>query len=605
MRRALGLVVALSALLGAGPAQAQQWSRATLPDEVYWAHDVASAGIGESILLHRTIEGTFASVRPLGSPPQAPQQLDGGWNFYPAIDASAAGGAVAAWYNEDTGEIRVAERPASGGPFTVTASVGGGRGDYSHGQPFVAVNERGDAIVVYLAEAAGEQQVRALYRPANGVFGSPEAVGESAPSSSAYPRDVALAPDGTAVVGFIRAHRAHVAVRPPSGPFEPAEPFGATARDHSWQSPRVGIDAVGDVVVAWLEDVPENGTGPVRAAFRRAGQQVYGPPQETGLRASEVARIELGVSAVGEVVLLVEAETTNPYGGTRLEGLHVAMGNALIGRLGPEQAITDIWGSYPSFAMNARGEAVVAYDQCCPMAVRARRRLPLGGFGPVEDVQPPITFEEARYGITVRTADVDEFGNARVTYEDGELDETYLATSLPFVDVEPPAVPSLGDLIAPVLGALPSPEEPDLPEPEISGAVPPPPLPPPPPPPAPGPGWAVGPSPLRLADRSAPVVRVRVAGTLAGRRRPRLVTRVRCSEACTLRLSGVLAKQRIRPVQARLMRAGSKRLGLRVSRRTARRAARARLVARLVAVAVDAAGNRTTRRIASRVRPSR
>ena len=598
--RALGLVLAVALSCSVGPAQAQTWSRTTLPSEVYWAHDVASTGIGESVLLHRTIDGTFATPYPFGAQAGSRQQLDSGWNFYPTVDASAAGGAVAAWYDEDEVQIRVAERPASGGEFTVTRSVSGGRSDYSYGHPLVRVNERGDAIVVYLAEVAGgTQQVRALYRPASGEFAPSEPVDAVAPWSTAYPRDVALAPDGTAVVGVVRAGAAHVAVRPPSGPFAPPVRVSSSAPEHSWQSPRVGIDAFGDIVVAWLEEAPSNDTGPVRVAFRRAGEAAFGPPQETGLRATSYGRIELGVSAVGEVALLVEAQTTNPYGGTHLEGLHVAMGNALVGKLGPEQAITDIWGSYPSFAMNARGDAVVVYDECCPMAVRTRRRAPLTGFGPVEDVQPPIHFEGSRYGIIARDADVDEFGNARVTYEDGELDEAYLATALPFVDVEPPAVPELGDLISSVLAVLPQPDDPILPEvvsdPPVAGFVPPPPA-----------------LPLRassraappvVADRAAPALTLRVAGALARGRRPRLVTRAGCSEACVVRISGTFAGRRIRPVEGWLQRAGTLRLGLPLSRR-ALRGRRAR-VARLTAVATDAAGNTATRRRTVTVRPAR
>ncbi|HEV2815059.1 MAG TPA: hypothetical protein VGW10_17520, partial [Solirubrobacteraceae bacterium] len=507
------MAAALAAMAGIVPAAALAWTGEALPLGVYWAHDVASARPGEAVLLHRTIDGTFATVRPVGAEPEPTQQLDHGWNFYPTLDASPAGGAVAAWYNEDDVEIRVAERPPQGGAFALSVAVPGGRSDYSYGQPLVRVNERGDAIVVYLAETAGElQQVRALYRPAGGEFGAPEAVSTLAPWGTVVPRDVAVAPDGRAVVGFVQAGTAHVAVRPPGGPFAPAQSVGGTADEHSWQSPRVGIDAAGDVVVAWLEIGPADLTGPVRVAFRRAGEATFGAPRESGVRASDLGRLALGVSDAGELVLVVEAESSNPDGvSTHLEGLHVLMGNARAGRLSAPQRITDGWGSYPSLGMNARGDAVVAWDDCCPLAVRARRRAPLEGFGRIEDLRPPIEFEGTRGGIVVRTTDVDERGNARVTYEDFEEDRTYLATADPFVETDPPPVAALGDFVAPVLTDPPPSEGDVTPTADSGGGGS---LPPPAPPPPVRPfAWPAA------ADRAAPRLSVRLGRTLSGGRR--------------------------------------------------------------------------------------
>ncbi len=581
------------------PAQSG-WSRTTLPSEVYWAHDAASTGPAEALLVHRTTAGTFATPHLVGGEPQPGQQLDSGWNFYPTVDASAAGGAVAAWYSEDAEEIRVAQRPVGAQRFERVAAVSGGRSDYSYGQPLVAVNDRGDAIVVYLAAVAGGQELRALYRPAGGAFGAPETIGETAPWSSMYPRGVALSPDGTAVVGLVRDRRAQVAVRPPAGPFGEPEQLGGTVPEHSWQAPQVGIDAAGDVVAVWLEGAGPNTAGAVRIAFRRVGQATFGAPQETGIEAHEYGRIRLGVSAVGEVVLVVEASTTNPHGGTHIEGLHAVMGNAGLGRIGRPAALTGIWGSYPSFAMNSRGDAVVVYDECCPMAVRAQRRLPLTGFGPVEDLQPPIEFEGSRGGIIVRTADVDELGNAWATYEDGELDETYLSRSLPAITDEPPAVPPLEDLISAVIGATPrpDPELPPLVTPPAGDVVVV-------PPPAAPPMEAL--RPRAIPDRVAPRLRLSAAPRLRGRRRPRVTARVRCSEACNVRLAGAVAGRRLRPVEVALRGQGSRTIGLAVSRRTARRIGRARRapVARLAAVAVDRAGNATTRRLRVALRPAR
>ena len=593
-------------MLAALPGAPHGWERETLPPGTYWAHDVASAGPGEAILLHRTIAGTFATVRRHGEDPEDTQQLDSGWNFYPTLDASPLGGAVAAWYNEDETRIRVAERPPTGGSFAQAAAVPGGPSNYSYGQPLVRVNARGDAIVVYLATTGGLQQVRALYRPAGGEFGEPENVSTPAPWDSVFPRDVALAPDGTAVVGFVQAGRANAALRPAGGTFGPAQAIGGAADEHSWQSPRVGIDAAGNAVIAWLE-MGGDLTGPVRVAFRAAGTPVFGVPRETGLTTSDLGRIRLAVSDPGEIVLLVEAESSNGDGESwHMDGLRAVMGNAGTGALGSPGLVAPSGGSYPQMAMNGRGDAVVAWDVCCPLAVRARRREPREPFGPAEDLQPPIELTGPRGGIAIREADVDERGNARVTFEDFEEDLTYLATSEPFAVTDPPPVDALGAFVSPVVVADPPPED-GVPAGEEgsfeetvapSSSAPPPPMTPPPPPPA-----RSVPQGAPAADRDAPVVTVRVGRVVKGAR-PRLPVRLTCSEACTARLTGTFAGRAIPPAQAALAPGRVARLRLPLGRRVARRRGRARVA--VVAVdAVDAAGNSTLRRASAVVRTRR
>lgn len=501
-------------------------------------------------------------------------------SFFPSVDGSIAGGAVAAWYREDVQEVRIAElHPGErrfGSPHSATASGG----NFSYGRPIVRVNERGDSIVVYLS-GAGEllHWVVARYRPAGGRFGPPERVAGPAAADRIYPRDAALGVDGTAIVSLVQDGRAGIATRPPDGTFGAAEPIGEPLPEHSWRSPQVGIDASGNVVAAWLEGAPVNDTGPVKLAFRRAGA-TFGSPVDTGLRATDHGRIGLGVSRIGEVVLTVEASTTNPYGGTHIEGIHAVTGNSLTGRIRTSRALTGIWGSYPSFAMNARGDAVIVWDECCPMALRARRRAPHVGFGPVVEVQPPIEVTQPRGGRWALDADLDLFGNAQAAWVDSEPEprEYFLGADGPLIDVEPPEPDPLGDSIPPVLDEV----VPRAGPPKLSGV------------PAPPPSPTLA---RRLrGDGVPPRVRLRVLRVSKGLR-PRVGVVGRCSERCRLRVSGTVAGVSVKPVDVVLRARRPRRVILKVPRRHGARAARAvrrsrgAVPLRLRAVAVDAARN--------------
>jgi hypothetical protein len=275
-----------------------------------------------------------------------------------------------------------------------------------------------------------------------------------------------------------------------------------------------------------------------------------------------------------------------------IDGLHALYASARTGAVGEPVALTGLWGGYPSFSMNARGDAVAVWDECCPMALRSRRRAPVGSFGPVEDVQPPIQFEGSRGGRWTLAAHVDAFGNARAAWLDSEPDpiDTFVGEDGPLISQQPPEVVWSGDELAPVLPPEPGGVDPDgggdpgggepvgeLPvPPQVS---PPSPMLPPPAPPPPA-------RSLRArADAAPPVVRLRVGRRPAARAGRRLRLHVRCSERCAVHASGRSGRAVLRPVGAVMPAGRTRRLALRVPRAALRRPIRVDLAA------TDRAGN--------------
>jgi hypothetical protein len=145
-------------------------------------------------------------------------------------------------------------------------------------------------------------------------------------------------------------------------------------------------------------------------------------------------------------------------------------GSTLLARFGTGRPIAPDWtASDAALTMNARGDALITYDSCCPMRIAARRRAPFGAFGPDEDIVPPLTFTGSRGGRVVRDARLDALGNAAVTWTDfePEPDPLLLSRDSPLLDVVPdiavPPVAALVDLLpAPVVPTTPSEADPGI-----------------------------------------------------------------------------------------------------------------------------------------------
>lgn len=548
--------------------------------------DATSSGIGQSVYVYPSDPGpaVHASVQDFGAALDPPQTLGSG--YYPRTDGSLLGGVVAAWW--DGADVEVAELKPGDRTFGAPFAVPGASSGYSFEEPKVSVGDDGTAAVAFLEPDDTGQHVSVIVRPPRGTFGAPERVSASYDATRVDATDLVVGPNGTIVLGYAANGHAFAAVRSPDGHWAQPEQLG-TQFDPAWFMPQVGVDALGNVAAAWAGWDGGDGVAPVQVSIKHPGAP-FGAPHDSGIAMMDYGRIEMAVSAVGELVLVVEAQTNNPYGGTHLEGVHAVYGNLPAGKLGPPADIgPDFWASYPHVGWNSRGDVVVVWDRCCPMRLEARRRAPLSSFGPIADIAPPISFEGTRHGRWTLDADVDEFGNARMSYVDSEPDpqQVFAASDGPGIFDEPPKVPDLGDFLADVLPPLPPPPPPPVTAPQLPPIVP--------------PIGVPAPAPLKLG------LRVAIERRLQGGRHPRVTVRVSCNKPCYTRLAGKLQRIPLAPTDVVLAHGGSKRVGLVIRKRSAAQAvaAGASRLARVAVVASDRDGQvvRLTRK--ARVRAGR
>jgi hypothetical protein len=118
------------------------------------------------------------------------------------VAMASTGAAIVAWEHLERGtpsttSIAVASAPALEMPFGSQQLFAGDVRPALSAEP-VAVNARGDAVVVYAYAGQSATSGRAFVRPAGGAFGAPTDLGESDSHT------VVLREDGSAIVTFLR-----------------------------------------------------------------------------------------------------------------------------------------------------------------------------------------------------------------------------------------------------------------------------------------------------------------------------------------------------------------------------------------------------------------
>jgi len=229
----------------------------------------------------------------------------------------------------------------------------------------LAIDAKGDAVVVSLASRLPRSFVYAAYRQAGGKFGASktltEASGQTGPNGQLfYVNDVDAAIDsrGGAVATWWNSGRIQAAFRSASGAWQSPHDLGRPGA--CCTGPTIAVDARGNAVAAWI--VSRAGT--VQASTLAAGSRRWRTPQilsRPGDRAlSEAPAVAVG--ARGDVVVAWAANRTpaaivaavRPRGGRFAPSQDVWHGPGFA-RVGPPQVAVDpqgnataLWGTTPS-----------------------------------------------------------------------------------------------------------------------------------------------------------------------------------------------------------------------------------------------------------------
>ena len=569
------MLAVVSAALGwCAPAQAQQaeldrdWQSSQLftnRDDLWLRTSWAEVGPAGAVVLWNLGEGGYydggpllAAFRARGEGLGPAQVLDTGPTERHAVAGSANGGALAVWFDFGT-PVRFAELAPGARTFSEPKTLA----EDARGYPSVAMNERGDAALLYRTE----EGFWLRRRPAGGALGAAELVTADA---DGWLATLSVAADGAVVVGYQSRRQLVVRIGRGGQGLSPPYPVGSPQPPIDFA---VGMDAGGNAVAAWVGDHDQVGT--LRIAFKPRDAAGFGPPRETGVVTMGIDQRDLVVTAPGE--LIVALTTFEPWnGGANPTGAVAFFGDTRRELLGPVTQLSKDGYGEARVGANERGDAVVAYNivkygyGTRPYNLMFRRRAPHGSFGSASEHWPqpeigPVYYREAEH------PQLDSFGNAQALWW-AHLDETggaahydvRMAEDGPLLTQPPPPV-------GPSDGPLPPVLAPD------------------PPPPAEPPA----PASALARDRKAPVVRLRVERRI---KHGRVRARVRCSERCALRIKVRVGRKALRVVAATAAARKERTLRLRVPRRG---------VLRLDLRARDAAGNVRRVKRAVRLRAAR
>lgn len=214
-----------------------------------------------------------SSFRPFAGSWGEPTSLSGGESFVPEAAMDARGDTTAVWMHFDGSHYLVesAYRP-EGGEWeapTVVSQPG-----EEGGNPHVALDAKGDALVVWRGEDGGEEFVRASYRPQGGVWSAPANV--SSPGEHVESLRDAVDPEGNAIVAWSgdmgkegEYGIAHAAFKPVGGLWEAPVELSADG-GNSFPSDVI-FDTGGNAALVWQRW--DGTTNLVQAAYRPAGEE--------------------------------------------------------------------------------------------------------------------------------------------------------------------------------------------------------------------------------------------------------------------------------------------------------------------------------------------
>lgn len=275
----------------------------------------------------------------------------------PQVAVNRQGAALAVWTQAYDGHrFTIVAMPSPPGRRFGSRQALGRTNRFRGGSPRVAINARGDAVVMW----ARSDSVVLATRPAGRRFAAPQAIAAARP----VPGGVVVDSDGDALAAWTAHGRVFVAERSAGHPFGRARllnPRGPRASD---ASAAVGRD--GTVVVAW------NAGNATTAVVRGPGGR-FAAPQTLASYSPflNAAAPAVAVTPSGEAVVAWGQGVQDPAG----DRTQVAVASRLpSGSFGAPRVLSapGVSASQPSLAVEGTGELVAAWSEAGPIGPNAR-----------------------------------------------------------------------------------------------------------------------------------------------------------------------------------------------------------------------------------------
>ena len=306
------------------------------------------------------------------------------------VAVNSRGDTVAAWTRRDgsTQTVEAAIRPVGGGfgpPQTLGTTF-----SYIFGLfgPLAdaAIDDQGNAIVVWPEAVAGETVVRAATATPGGAFGGAFALSDTGQSAFGDPR-VTMSRSGHTIVVWTLDLTPDTTVqftqRPPGGSF--SAPAGLSSGADA-DSARAAINDAGAAAVVWAIGATEI----IQTRVRPAGAAAFVGAQDLSAGGQNAATPDVAIDAQGRATAIWARP--NGAGDTRTQARSLTDAGVVTGLVDEVSEVARD-GSTPQVAIDGSNTAVAVWTDCataggdCVVATAGR---PFGAsFGPVQPLSAP------------------------------------------------------------------------------------------------------------------------------------------------------------------------------------------------------------------------